>query len=285
MKIGLRIPGSAHQLPFAQFCKWCNENGFEGIDLGSPDPAACKDVRDAGLEVGTVDFHGMAGLFGSDQDAEKAVKECCSAIDAAVSQKCYKLFTVIMPPDGSKGRAANLYRLKETFAPVLTYAEAKGAKIAMEGYPGGGPHFAALGVTPETLRFLFDAFPTPALGINFDPSHLIRIGVNPIRFLQEFSSRIVHCHGKDTIFDEEALYLHGNLGKTFGHAKPFGEDWWRYCIPGEGGADWGKICAILDASGFEGFISVELEDFRYHRTWEKESLGLLRARKHLQKYC
>jgi len=99
--------------------------------------------------------------------------------------------------------------------------------------------------------------------------------------LREFGHKVVHVHGKDTVFDSEAAYLHGNLGPTFSSPKAFGEDWWRYAIPGEGVANWGAICAELDAIKYDGFISVELEDFRYHRTWELESLGLLRARMYL----
>jgi sugar phosphate isomerase/epimerase len=284
MKIGLRIPGTARQMPFQDFCTWCKENGFDGVDLGGPDPNAVQTVRQAGLEVGTVDIHSLGGFFGSDADAEKALADSKAFIDVATSLGCFKYFVVLMPPDGSKGRAANFERLKETFAPLLQYAEEKGVRIGMEGYPGGPPHYAALGVTPEMLRAIFKAFPSPALGINYDPSHLIRIGVDYIRFLEEFGERVIHCHGKDTVFDQEAMYLHGSLGKTFGRTKGFGEDWWRYCIPGEGLADWAKIGAILDAKGFDGMVSVELEDFRYWKTWEKESLGLLRAKEHLRKY-
>jgi len=40
----------------------------------------------------------------------------------------------------------------------------------------------------------------------------------------------------------------------------------------------------LEDEGFDGIISVELEDHRYHRTWESESEGLRRARAHLAQF-
>jgi sugar phosphate isomerase/epimerase len=284
MKIGLRMPGTSRQMPFADFCKWCRENGFDGVDVGPITPEIKRTMDAAGLEIGTSDLPGLSGLFGSDEDVEKAVAVSTAAMDAAAAHGVTRLFTVLLPPDPSRGRSASFARLKETFGPVVRHAEEKGVRISVEGWPGGGPHYGALAVTPETVRALLEAFPSPALGLNYDPSHLIRIGVDYLRFLREFGPKVVHCHGKDTIFDGEALYLHGNLGPTFGQAKAFGEDWWRYTIPGEGLADWGKICAELDAVGYDGFISVELEDFRYHRTWEAESEGLLRAKRHLANY-
>jgi sugar phosphate isomerase/epimerase len=278
------MPGTSRQMEFTAFCRWCKENGFEGVDVG-PVTAEIKQAVDAtGLEIGTSDLMTFGGLFGTDAEAEKALADSKAVIDAAASHGVTKMFSVLLPPDPSKGRAANFARLKETFGPVVKYAEEKGVRIAIEGWPGGGPHYGALAVTPETVRALLEAFPSPALGLNYDPSHLIRIGVDYLRFLREFGAKVVHVHGKDTVLDSEALYLHGNLGPTFGHPKAFGEDWWRYTIPGEGLADWAKICAQLDALGYEGFISVELEDFRYHRTWEAESEGLVRARKHLSLY-
>lgn len=280
----MRIPGTARQLTFPELCAWCRENGFDGIDVGPVTPEIKQAMDAAGLEIGTTDLMTFGGLFGTDEEAEKAVAASKEVMDAAAAHGATKLFCVLLPPDPSKGRAANFARLKETFGPVVRHAEQKGLRFAIEGWPGGGPHYGALAVTPETVRALLEAYPSPAIGLNYDPSHLIRIGVDHLRFLREFGSLVVHCHGKDCVYDPEALYLHGNLGPTFGKAKAFGEDWWRYTIPGEGSANWNAIFADLDHLGYEGFVSVELEDFRYHKTWEAESEGLIRSRRFLAKH-
>jgi sugar phosphate isomerase/epimerase len=284
LKIALRIPGTAREMPFPDFCRWCKENGFDGVDVGPMTAEIKQAADDAGLEIGTSDLMTFKGLFGTDQEAEQAVNASKEVIDAAARFGVKRLFTVFVPPDGTKGRAANFARLKETFGPVVQHAEQAGVKIAIEGWPGMDPYYPALAVTPETVRALLEAFPSDAVSLNYDPSHLIRIGVDYFRFLQEFGPRVVHAHGKDTAFDAEALYLHGNLGPVFHKAKAFGEDWWRYTIPGEGLADWGKICAHLDSLGYDGFISVELEDFRYHKTWAAESEGLVRAQRYLSRF-
>ena len=46
------------------------------------------------------------------------------------------------------------------------------------------------------------------------------------------------------------------------------------CRLAEGGTD-------LEDVGFDGIVSVELEDYRYWRTWEAESEGLIRSHEFL----
>ena len=38
----------------------------------------------------------------------------------------------------------------------------------------------------------------PSFGFNFDPSHFIHQFVNPVAFIEEFPTRIFHCHVKDS---------------------------------------------------------------------------------------
>ncbi len=45
-----------------------------------------------------------------------------------------------------------------------------------------------------------------ASAVNFDPSHLIRMGIDPVRFVEEFAPRIAHVHGKYTEILTDRLY-------------------------------------------------------------------------------
>src|SRR5918992_1294189 len=121
---------------------------------------------------------------------------------------------------------------------------------------------------------------TAAPGCSASSSRKVRIGIDHERALDEFGDRVIHVHGKDTDFDRERLYEHGNLGPTFRKAVAFGESWWRYTIPGEGLVDWCRLIGRLEDFGFDGIISVELEDYRYHDTWELQADGLARSRDH-----
>ena len=285
MKIGLRIPGAGAQMPFDSFCGWCVDNGFEAVDVGTVTPQIAKTANDAGLVVGSADIQGVGDLLSVDKSKQKKGAEAAKAsIQAAADNGVYIMFCVLVPEDGSLGRVKNFEIWKATFPPIVQFAESRGVTIALEGWPGPPPHYPTLGCTPEMLRLMYAECPSPSLALNYDPSHMIRMGVDYLRLLNEFASYVRHAHGKDTVFDAEAYYLHGNLGPTFYEPQTFGEDWWRYCIPGEGLTDWPKVLKRLEDEGFDGIISVELEDIRYYKDWDAQADGLRRSRAHLVQY-
>lgn len=283
MKVGLRIPGACGKLPLAAFAAWCKADGFGSMDLGRPDAERVATVQNAGLEVGTFDLGGTGKLLSPDETTRKqGVEETSAAIHAIADAGGTKAFCVFFPADASQSRRASFENWKSAFPAVVAEAEKRNVRLAVEGWPG--PNNSALAVTPEQLRAMFGAVPSEHFGINYDPSHLVRIGVDYKRFLNEFASRVIHAHGKDTALDDEGAYLYGNLGPTFDRAPDFGSGDWRYCIPGEGFVDWAWVCGRLHRAGFDGVVSIELEDFRYNGSEEGEKRGLSRARTHLDQF-
>ena len=105
------------------------------------------------------------------------------------------------------------------------------------------------------------------------------MGIDPVRFLEEFVSVSFHVHGKDTEILGENLYEYGTLQTAV--APPsisFGETYWRYTIPGHGCARWGKLLGILANAGYGGRISIELEDMNFNGTEEGEKRGFIASR-------
>jgi sugar phosphate isomerase/epimerase len=285
MKIGFRIPGKAREISFEELCSWAVERGFGSIDLGSADPERIRTATAAGLEIGTIDLPGTRDLISADSAKQSAgVQAAKEAVAAAAEHGCTRMFCVFVPEEHSRKRSESFAVWKETFPGVAAFAEEKGVRIAMEGWPGPAPYYPALGCTPEMWRAMFAAVPSSAFGLNYDPSHLVRIGVDYRRALDEFGDRVIHVHGKDTDMDDERLYEHGNLGPTFRKPVGFSESWWRYTIPGEGVVDWGRLIGRLEDFGFNGVVSVELEDYRYNDTWELQADGLARSQRHLAQW-
>jgi sugar phosphate isomerase/epimerase len=282
IKIGVRIPGQARNLPFEEFCNWCHHAGFQALDVPAATPEVVSTAAMAGLEIGTADLPGTRDLCSSDPERQAAgVDAAREAIRTAAENGVNKMFCVFVPEDAARGRAANFESWAKSFPAVAEHAASLNVRIAMEGWPGPAPHYPALGCTPEMWRRMFSECPSPAFGLNFDPSHLVRIGIDWMRALDEFAGRVIHVHGKDTDIDTERLYEHGNVGPTFQRPRAFGESWWRYTIPGDGLVNWGRLLGRLEDAGFDGIISVELEDHRYHGTWEREAEGLRRSQRHL----
>lgn len=287
MKIGFRIPGKAREISFEDLCAWATQTGFGSIDLATPDAEQIRSARSVGLEIGTIDLPvpAMKGLLSPDPEKQQSgLTAAKQAIDGSAENGCHRMFFVLFPEDLTQKRNESFAIWKETFPEVVAHAETRSVRLALEGWPGPAPFYPALGCTPEMWRAMFAAVPSPAFGLNFDPSHLARIGVDWRRALDEFGDRVVHVHGKDADMDPERLYEHGTLGPTFRKSVPFGESWWRYTIPGEGMVDWCRLIGRLEDFQFDGVVSVELEDYRYHDTWELQADGLRRSLQHLARW-
>lgn len=98
-------------------------------------------------------------------------------------------------------------------------------------------------------------------GFNFDPSHLIWQGVDPVEFIREFPDRIYHVHIKDAI-----VTLNGKSGILASHLN-FGDArrGWDFRSPGRGGVNFEEIIRALNDIGYDGPLSVEWEDARMDR--------------------
>ncbi|MCG8451190.1 MAG: sugar phosphate isomerase/epimerase [Pirellulales bacterium] len=98
-------------------------------------------------------------------------------------------------------------------------------------------------------------------GFNFDPSHLIWQGVDPVEFIREFPDRIYHVHIKDAI-----VTLNGKSGILASHIN-FGDArrGWDFRSPGRGGVNFEEIIRALNDIGYAGPLSVEWEDARMDR--------------------
>ncbi len=139
----------------------------------------------------------------------------------------------------------------ERFNPILdTFADC-GVRFALEVHP------------TEIAFDLYSAERTLAaidrreeFGFNFDPSHLLWQGVDPVEFLRAFPDRIYHVHIKDAV-----VTLNGRSGILSSHLN-FGDPrrGWDFRSPGRGGVNFEEIIRALNAMNYDGPLSVEWED-------------------------
>ncbi len=190
-------------------------------------------------------------------------------------------FSPVMPAEPARPRKENFEFAVDGYGQLCSAIRGDGAKVVIEGWPGGGPHFGNLACTTADYRALLKELPDNA-GVNFDPSHLIRMGIDPDRFIQEFASRTFHVHGKDTEVLSDEIQEHGTLQPaTFAKGHGFGEHAWRYCIPGHGAARWGRLFKILKDAHYSGAVCIELEDENFNTGAEGERRGLIAGRQFL----
>jgi len=262
---------------------WAAEVGLGSLDLPEINAGIRKMCDAAGIAIGSVDFGAGGGLLSKDSGARrKAVAAMKRRIKATAAHGSGVVFLVLSPDDRSQSRADSFEVFKKVYPGIVKYAEEQGVQLAIEPWPGGAPTYPNLGCTPETLRAVFEAVPSPNLGICYDPSHFVRIGVDYKRLLTEFGDRVRHVHAKDTEILEDGLYLYGCLGQNFGRRYGYGEGWWRYCIPGWGQVDWRWVVARLEEIGYGGPLAIELEDHRYSGSVALNKKGVLAAKAYLE---
>jgi len=276
LTIGFRRGGSAWQKDLTGLIAWAQANDLGAVDLGRDADNCIQTVLDAGLRIGSVDLAEWQGMISPDKgERADAVARNADYVRACGAQN---YFLVMLPQDPGLPRAKNFQYLVDSFGELLSTLEQVGGRLVVEGWPGPG----ALCCTPEGYRALFKELPSDAVGINYDPSHLIRQGIDPIRFLEEFVGRVYHTHGKDAEILAENLYEYGHeQPPTFARRIRYGSIAWRYTIPGHGCMRWGKALQVLTANDYAGCICIELEDANFNGTEEGEKLGILQGARFL----
>jgi sugar phosphate isomerase/epimerase len=273
--IGFRKAWWAWHKDLAGLIRWAQESGFEGMDVERDGDKTGQPIIDAGLRIGSVDLLEWQGMISADQAKRAdALAKNADYVKACAAYGVVNHFLVMLPENPGLPRRENFGYMVESFSQLAPILEQHNARLVVEGWPGPG----ALCCTPEGYRALFKAIASPTMGINYDPSHLIRMGIDPLRFLKEFVGRVYHVHGKDAELFADNLYEYGHeQPPTFAEEMPFGSMAWRYTIPGHGIASWTRILSILKEAGYAGSVSIELEDMHFNGTEAGEKLGLLQA--------
>jgi len=94
-------------------------------------------------------------------------------------------------------------------------------------------------------------------GFNWDPSHMVWQGIDPVSFIWDFRDRIYHVDCKDTRLRNP----NGRSG-ILGSHLPWGDPRrrWDFVSTGHGDIPWEDSFRALDSIGYRGPISVEWED-------------------------
>lgn len=147
--------------------------------------------------------------------------------------------------DPERSLRANVAACAEALARLCDRA-GEGVTVAVENCPDTGN----IAVNPELWALLVERVDAPNFALTYDPSHLVRLLIEPYEAITDFAEHIVHVHAKDTEVIAARLGRRGFLD----------EGWWRYRVPGWGQVDWRAVLTRLHEAGFRGGISLEHED-------------------------
>lgn len=137
---------------------------------------------------------------------------------------------------------------------MAQFAKSHGVdKIAFEMHPG----FCIYNT--DTMLRIREAV-GPEIGANFDPSHLIWQGMDPVAVIRALGDAIFHVHAKDTKMDKYNTARTGVLD-----TKPYGDEInrsWIFRSVGYGNDEvyWKDIVSNLRLVGYDHVLSIEHED-------------------------
>ena len=288
MKVGVFTP-LLSQLPLPAVLKKLKALGITTVELGTgnyPSDAHCKlsmlddptalaefqkVLADHGASISALSCHGNAlhpNPDGASHDSEVSRKTILLAEKLGIPvvvdfsgcpgdsphAKAPNWITCPWPPDYLEVLE---WQWSEVVAPYWTkhakFAADHGVKIAIEMHPG----FVVY--SPETLLKL-RALTGPAIGCNFDPSHLFWQNIDPIAAVRALGDAIFHVHAKDTQLYPANLPLTGVLD-----TKPYTDErrrgWiFRTCGYGHGAEWWKDFVSTLRMCGYDNVLSIEHED-------------------------
>jgi sugar phosphate isomerase/epimerase len=161
------------------------------------------------------------------------------------------------PPTSQEYWAKGFDDFARRFGPILDAFEQSNVNFALEVHP------TEIAFDLASAQRAIDAVKGhPRFGFNYDPSHLGYQGVDYVKFIRTFASRIHHVHLKD------AWWGHGDgtIGVFGGHAS-FGDPrrFWDFRSLGRGDIKFEDIIVALNDAGYGGPLSVEWEDGRMDR--------------------
>lgn len=203
-------------------------------------------ARDAGTRIISIEQMGCNHIDANPQRRREAQDRFIRCIEFAHRLGCKFIGTFSGGHDGAT-MERQAHELAEVFhqryLPVL---ERLDMTMGWENYPCP-VNFATY---PDAWNAVFALVPSRRLGMEFDPSHLVRQYMDPIRAAWDIRHRILAAHAKDTEITQYVL-------QRVGINQP---GWWRYRIPGQGLINWHDFITVLLQIHFTGGIAVEHED-------------------------
>jgi sugar phosphate isomerase/epimerase len=301
LKLGV-LTASMPERNLEEIAAFAAEHGFEALEVAAwprlgdrPftaahlaadkfDEAEAERVRstlaDHGLELSSIAYYD--NNLEPDPETRGAILDHLRAcIDASAALGGPPVGTFI-GRDPARTVSENLKEAEAVFPPLVDYAGERGVKLMIENCPMEGWHPDGypgnLAYSPEQWEWMFGL----GLYLNFDPSHLLWLGIDPVEALRPYVDRVIHAHAKDAETFPAKRNRFGVFGKSIGREDPWDAGWWRYRIPGLGQVDFTRYVDALYEGGFDGVLSAEHEDPVWGGTPELVNAGLIIAHRNLR---
>jgi sugar phosphate isomerase/epimerase len=232
------------------------------IDVEVLGAAQADDIRrlfsDHGVQISALAYYdnNLHPDLAVRRDIHAHLRRC---VDAAALLDCPYVGTFV-GRDPSRTIAENVTLAEQVIRPLVDYAGERGIRLIVENCPMEGWHPDGypgnLAYSPELWEWMF----TLGLYLNYDPSHLTWLGIDPVAAIRAAGDMIVHAQAKDVETDTDGRNRFGFFGRALSRDNPWDNGSYRYRAPGLGVIDWRRVVDALYQAGFNGVLSVEHED-------------------------
>jgi sugar phosphate isomerase/epimerase len=123
---------------------------------------------------------------------------------------------------------------------------------------------------------MFAAIPSPAFGLNYDPSHFVWQRMDYLKPIYEFKDRIFHVHFKDVKMYAGKLDDVGIMAAPLSYMAPK--------LPGLGDVAWRPFVSALMDIGYDGPACIEVEDRAFEKTLEDRKAAIRLSRDYLRNF-
>lgn len=256
--------------------------GTSHIDVEDISPTRASEVVDdmtqRGLEISGLGYY--PNPLHPDHEHRRVVIDHLKKVIVAAERMKVPVVNTFMGADRTLTQDENWEQATKVWPEIISAAEESGVRIAIENCPmifskDEWPSGNNLAYNPKIWRRMLEEF-GEAIGLNFDPSHLVWLMIDIEGAIDEFGSRFYHFQAKDMMIDYRGLHDNGTLSAGIGWQIPR--------LPGLGDIDWGRVFSALYRVGYDGPIIIEHEDRDFEATDELLKRGFLIARDILQPY-
>lgn len=257
--------------------------GVTHIDVDTLDEAKISEIKTT-LEKNKVYISGL-GYYPNplDPDVQKAEVYIghIKKVIVAAAKLGIGVVNTFIGRDQTKNVADNLKLFAQTWPSIIKTAEENNVRIGIENCPmlftndewPGGKNLAT---TPAIWDRIFELIPSPVLGLNYDPSHLVWQMMDPIKPIYDYKDKLFHIHLKDVKVYRDKLDKVGIMAYPLEYHSPK--------IPGLGDVDWRAFFSALTSVKYRGPVCIEVEDKAFEGSPEDVVSAILTSRNYLSQF-
>lgn len=297
MTVGF-LTGIMGDIPLEDKIRWANSIGFKTLEVSCWPKTNSRDYSGSDIDVenftsdeaqklirtlkeNDMSISGLAyydNNIHEDLEIRKKYNDHLIKVIDAASLLGVKNVGTFIGRNFKKNIEGSFDDMVEVFKPILEYSKAKNVNIMIENCSMPGWHqggwAGTISYSPELWEEMFKRLDYDNFGLNFDPSHLIWLGIDYLEALKQFKHKIFQVHAKDTKIFEERLKYFSILGKQLGKDSNWDMGFWQHRMPGRGDVDWRAFMDTLNEIGYDKNIIIEHEDPEFEGSLDKIKKGL-----------